>query len=1510
MAKACSWSPTLKIRKEGKTVERSSRLFEDIIEVLKDRKESWKLWAFTKTPTFKEAFPNLEQDEHGEVTFPALVKALGLEESYDKIKDINGVLKQYGLSEKVFSNPEEAVQAMNQFNKKEKRFIAVATKDTEGKGLKIEVLPRDAASVQRASEQSFQNALTKEIIAFMRNLGFDVGFTSNPEYKGIFDPTNASFNDGFYTVINIAKGLEGEEALPEEFAHFIIEGFISHPLVQRLLASIDASQLQDIFGDSYEQYLKKYEGNMALMKKEAAGKMLAQYIKQKGTIKPEVVNKKRSLLSRIWNWAKGLFGKVTSEQVQQLGNNASNAIAGLYDMISSGDDIPLFSRQAVLTGDQMYFLNEKLNTPEKMAYKGMELSGRMIHSIRRKEGKGSITKDDRERFTKIKDTFEADQYADSLSAFLVDASNRISEVVKEKEKWKSTIANAYAPTRHNIQDLKAVAKYITSAQMLDDGYRDMLTTMLNLDEEENYSMFVGSSGNMEMAKVVGESLAKKAHELLNILDKLVSDKHDTERRVLYMYSRTVFTDDIMKGGKLKDDILSLHVMLEHADKDISFLERWISPLSDASDSLLPVIDSLVKAQQYERDMEMIEWKKQIFAADKKLREAGLTSDIMYEKNDKNVPTGRIRSQYDFSAWTGACKKERERLEKLYPDSPKRANDEFQKWRREKEVDPKTGHTISRLIKVYIDPEFQALYEAGKETKIPQYAIFEEVPNPRLYSEKKDAFEKDFPEGSPQREYYDKMIEIKQQMMMKIPHRGQHLYKAVYVSKDLVEGIMDNSTGNPMKATFDYYVRHFTRRPDDIGFGSTEEYKADVLQIIKDEPDADKAAEKIIRHLSDTVDDNIHTVIRPRSLSKIINDKSLNNEEKVKKIISTIATGSFYEVDTDFANHKIHRLPIYYTRPLRRDKDGAMPMLSTDFTGTMVAYSAMAVNYEKMNEVVDILEVARDYVKDREILEDKNGEQTPYSMFQAFGRVFEGFVTKAGNGSSISGRLEDYLDSVVYEQHKKDEGTIDLLGLHLDTAKTLDALKDYTGLLLLGLNAFSTISNLTVGKVQQWIEAVGGEDFDVKDYALGIKQYSANIVQCMAEMANPIKHNKLSLLIEMFDPMKDYYDSLKDTHNGNSIVSRLLGNGVLGYIGMNAGEHVLRVQTMLACLNHIKLVDINNPNGEKISLYDALEVVTDADGISRLEMKPNLAYERDMIDNSGSVYFDASGKFKTSNKNYGKPLKDENGKIKTELVQISFPKTLKDPEERKRITRNYNRFIQRKRKRMGKVNDSLNGAFSTIDKGAAHRRALLRLAIQFRQWMPAHYSRRFAPGHYDGDMEQWREGYYVTVGRIMNQVAKDIIKSRFEYEKIKNSLSEHEKANFRRAEAEVSLFLMLFSLIRIGGRVKDRDRSWADKMVLYQLHRMYLEVGASFPLNPSFFANIIQLLNSPAAALSTVDRIKKVFNVLNMFDEIDSGRYQGWSEWERDLFEMLPYAPQIWKAYDFDESMFSMFEKDN
>lgn len=1523
MAQSCRLAPSV-FKREGKKIEeKDSKLFRDIKKAVKDSETAWKMWAYTKTPEFKSEYKDsIEYDELGEVTFPSLIKALGLEEIYNNQKGADEAARDYGFNNTTFENAGTAIDKINQFNSKEKKFIAYLHKTD--RGYKVKVVTRNSQTIETARNQSYNSALTGEIISLLHTMGFNVEWVNDPKYDGLFNPENATLHDGLLTLISIAKGQRGEDALPEEFSHLIIEGLINHPLVQRLLNSLEDTQVQEILGDNYDNYTQEYDNDILKLKKEAAGKLLAQHITGRGTINPPVIAQKRSLLARIWNWAKNLFSKVKNTDLAQARLNAHEAVEGIYNLIASGEVLPLVDKQYILSADKLYKLRESLNSLEKVASKGEEIVARM-YRLENSRGNETRASHSRKILQRIREASgindEGIEYGDpfeSVRIFLADAENQIKHITQDMRNAKRE------EEKGNITDIKMInrlAKVVREIDTFIQGYEGVISAIATFDEEDNYT-------ELGIDEKSGELLATTAGEFIKSLNDLKEWRAATNRNIVLKAARTVYKEDKVRDiGSRRNEVMKLEQIVEHADRDINFVDRWFSAMSDADDALLTMFNAIVKNQQYERDMELIEWNAQIAAADERLRKAGYTSEFMFEKDKDGVPTLRLISQYDWDAYNTAYKEKAKELRER-----QKVNGKDEAWFRTEMTIWKEGavNNNRRLIPVFVDPEIEEYNQKHGSKKTQQAfpeAIYEMAPNPKVFSSKIHTIDNLAPA---QREYYNEMMRIKRTMMTKIPHRGQGIYKAIYISKNMVEGIMNNSTGNPFRATMENYKRKFLRRPDDIGFGTHDNFGGIIQEIVKAEKDSETAAKRIILELNEQLDDDILAFIKPRTIIKIINKhkedlKSLGSAERNKaagiianEILEKLSEADFAIVETDFANHRIQKLPIYYTRPLRDKK-----MLSTDFSGTMVAYSAMAVNYEKMNEVVDILEVGRSYVRDRGVRENE-GQQPVLSRFTALGKAYKTYVERAGNGTNIAGRMDDFMDSVVYEERKNDEGSWSMFSVELDKAKTLDAIKDYTGLLGLGFNIFSSISNLAVGKLQMYIEAAGGEYFTLKDYVKAVSQYSSLMPGCLAEMNSPVKKNKLSLLIQMFDPMGEYYENLRDPSFSKNPVSRILGNGVLAYIGMNAGEHMLHCQTMLAILNNTKLTFTSDTNGrkagDKISLYDALEV-KEVNGIHKLVLQDNLAYERELIDSSGN---------EKTNKNYGKPVRDEKGKIKTELVPLHDPSTLKesvrkqakeqhdiqhgtiDPKEKGKapsMARQYYDYMFKRKKIVRKVNDQLNGAFGANDKGAAHKIAVMRLVLQYRQWMPAHYMRRFARAHYDSDLEKWIEGYYTTVGKTMNQIYKDSRKAKMLTLKYYNTLSEHEKANLRRAQAEVSEFLILMIMCRLGGRVKDRDRSWLDKMALYQIHRMYLEVGASMPGNLGFFSNLLQILQKPAATIDTFEKFQRVIRIYNIFDEVQTGRYQGWSEWERDAFKMIPAADQISKAIYFDDSMFSMFEQD-
>lgn len=201
-----------------------------------------------------------------------------------------------------------------------------------------------------------------------------------------------------------------------------------------------------------------------------------------------------------------------------------------------------------------------------------------------------------------------------------------------------------------------------------------------------------------------------------------------------------------------------------------------------------------------------------------------------------------------------------------------------------------------------------------------------------------------------------------------------------------------------------------------------------------------------------------------------------------------------------------------------------------------------------------------------------------------------------------------------------------------------------------------------------------------------------------------------MLIDRFDALDDFYEKLREQGFYKGPLEKIVGNKELFFL-YGSGEHLLHAQGMLAVLIHLKC----RHNGEEVSLLEAFDVE-----------------------------------------------KDENGQGSL-IVKEGY--TLNDGTE---ITDDYLDLIK---DRIKYVNTTMHGAFNSEDRGMIHRYAFGRLIMNFRQWMPAHYARRFKGRYYDPLLRQFREGYYVTSFHFITNLMKDLRRGSFEWARRWNELDE-------------------------------------------------------------------------------------------------------------------------------------------
>lgn len=541
---------------------------------------------------------------------------------------------------------------------------------------------------------------------------------------------------------------------------------------------------------------------------------------------------------------------------------------------------------------------------------------------------------------------------------------------------------------------------------------------------------------------------------------------------------------------------------------------------------------------------------------------------------------------------------------------------------------------------------------------------------------------------------------------------------------------------------------------------------------------------------------------------------------------------------DFEGNEVQTLPIYFTK--LKEGESAND-LSTDIVSTLTAYAAMANDFDEMNKVIDVLELGRDLLRERQVIQTQGGKPL-VEKFKAVGRKVESKLTKEGEATRFVQRLNDFFEMQVYGRYMADEGTFGKT--NIDKGKVVNFVNRVTSMNNLALNVLSGISNIATGKVMMRIESFAGEFFNEKNTITADRIYGQSLPAYLAEIGNRVKTSKLALWDELFNVMQEYEQDVREVNfDRKTWFSRMFGTSTLFFMN-NAGEHWMQNRTSLALADAYKM---KAPNGKIVSLWDAMEVVP--------------------IDKN--------------NKKLGAKLQLKQGYKKADGSDFTQDDIIKFS------------------RRSAAINQRMHGIYNKADRSAMQRLAIGRMGMMFRKWIKPSLNRRFKSASYNYDLDAWTEGYYRTSGRFLLQLARDLRETQFNIAARWNELTSTEKANIKRALTETGHFLAVMAIIGLIEWSDDKDRPWLVRMTEYQMRRLYTELGAMIP-GKSMISEGLKIIKSPAAGVNTIENIldlTKLLNPWNYTDEIQSGRYEGHSTAYKSFFEspVIPMNRTIYKG---------------
>ena len=232
-----------------------------------------------------------------------------------------GPMEIHDFSALGFNVSPEAAQNLARAARPADKKLNIVRYDERG-NLVSENVPASMNNISLARRQKVFVELNKRLREILRDKGISIGALTHAEARmslgGVADFDTASVTaEGLREMIRLADGYEGEQALPEEFAHLALEMLgHNHPLVRRLLDELSNNEeaLQEAFNGMYDEYAKEYDNDRDKLILEAAGKLVAKslFLQQEIETKPV-----RSLIRRIIDAIKSLFRRFRREEVEE-----------------------------------------------------------------------------------------------------------------------------------------------------------------------------------------------------------------------------------------------------------------------------------------------------------------------------------------------------------------------------------------------------------------------------------------------------------------------------------------------------------------------------------------------------------------------------------------------------------------------------------------------------------------------------------------------------------------------------------------------------------------------------------------------------------------------------------------------------------------------------------------------------------------------------------------------------------------------------------------------------------------------------------------------------------------------------------------------------------------------------------------------------------------------------------------------------------------------------------------
>jgi hypothetical protein len=614
------------------------------------------LFYIAINPKFKNDYKStLSLDGEGVPSFESFINNSYIKKQLDKNEVINSLQCKYNAVENNIENYQSEVNRAFNFNQTSEyrnSYIATVEEQPNGK-LRTVIKERNKYTEEIFKNQYSSQILNQKLSDMFSDIGVTPGKLTDIEIKagrlGVTDFNVAkSLASDFGSIIRVANNMEGAQAVSEEFAHLIVGCFIDEPLVQRAinLLAKKPEALKAILGDTYEDTVSFYNDNMALVAEEVLGHILQDQMLN--SINNETPTLSKRAISKITS----KFKNYDLREIEDAINEAETAMSNLAKDVLDGTK----------TISQADIINKRrdvrLNALSKTIDRNIDILKNAL-KIEQKRLKLGYDKNDTESliFSMGKFLNKENQTAQGLLLYAQSATEQLKRLQLDLLSVSTQSVN------NRFATLKRAKLYLDSYGQFIKAINNALIEDRELEfkiENHNKELKEGEKPNNEKSDLRhGIELDGQTIDLQEVVKELSSLSASIES-TYYRMAKESFLEFIkpfignnltIPSGKRAGKTIDLKTLIDNADADISFMDRWLDSMGESADVLLQLFDSVVKKAKDNARLKTLDAIHEIQKLRMEAEANGITDfSFMFELDNEGNKTGNYISEINYGQY--------------------------------------------------------------------------------------------------------------------------------------------------------------------------------------------------------------------------------------------------------------------------------------------------------------------------------------------------------------------------------------------------------------------------------------------------------------------------------------------------------------------------------------------------------------------------------------------------------------------------------------------------------------------------------------------------------------------------------------------------------------------------------------------------------------------------------------------------------------------------------------------